>query len=272
MCWITLDNLKRFWKSIRTNPVTFTGEIDFQNTTRYKGNEIATKADVVTNDNKITVDSALSSTSTNPVQNKVINAKINSIIDNPLTGDNVLWEHLHRLGKNPILPTTNDAINGLGVFMSSFDVSNKFPHQPTGDGMLINIPASFGDTDSLQIWMELPSGRMYYRGSDNSTLLSDTAFKRLLDTDDAANIIADIRNSIPKNVSQLTNDLNYIQYTDVRALEVGKYLDLHEFDDMSVDFTLRVSGDGTISRGGGAYIRILDSGHLSINGNELWIE
>lgn len=46
MSWITLDNLKRFWKGIRTNPVTFTGEIDFQNTTRYKGNEIATKADI----------------------------------------------------------------------------------------------------------------------------------------------------------------------------------------------------------------------------------
>lgn len=46
MSWITLDNLKRFWKGLRTNPITFTGEIDLQNTTRYKGNEIATKADV----------------------------------------------------------------------------------------------------------------------------------------------------------------------------------------------------------------------------------
>lgn len=46
MSWITFDNLKRFWKGIRTNPVTFTGEIDLQNTTRYKGKEIATKADI----------------------------------------------------------------------------------------------------------------------------------------------------------------------------------------------------------------------------------
>lgn len=46
MPWITLDNLKRFWKGLRTTPITFTGEIDLQNTTRYKGNEIATKADV----------------------------------------------------------------------------------------------------------------------------------------------------------------------------------------------------------------------------------
>lgn len=48
MSWITFDNLKRFWKNVRTNPITFTGEVDLQNTTRYKGNEIATKADVST--------------------------------------------------------------------------------------------------------------------------------------------------------------------------------------------------------------------------------
>lgn len=76
MSWITLDNLKRFWKGIRTNPVTFTGEIDLQNTTRYKGKEIATKADVTANSSKITVDDALSSTSTNPVQNRRITAAL----------------------------------------------------------------------------------------------------------------------------------------------------------------------------------------------------
>lgn len=122
MLWITLDNLKRFWKSIRTNPVTFTGEIDFQNTTRYKGNEIATKA------------------------------------------------------------------------------------------------------------------------------------------------------MLPTKTSQLTNDSNYIQYTDGKALEMGNYLDLHDNNDMTSDYTFRISGNGTIIRGNGAYIQVLDSGHLSINGNELWIE
>lgn len=73
MSWITFDNLKRFWKNVRTNPITFTGEVDLQNTTKYKGKEIATKADIT--DNSITVDNALSNTSTNPVQNKVINSK-----------------------------------------------------------------------------------------------------------------------------------------------------------------------------------------------------
>lgn len=78
MSWITFDNLKRFWKGIRTNPITFTGEVDLQNTTRYKGNEIATKADVEAGGSNITVDDALSDTSTNPVQNKVIKSSLDS--------------------------------------------------------------------------------------------------------------------------------------------------------------------------------------------------
>lgn len=76
MSWITLDNLKRFWKGLRTNPITFTGEIDLQNTTRYKGNEIATKADVAAGGSNITIDDALSATSTNPVQNKAVKAEL----------------------------------------------------------------------------------------------------------------------------------------------------------------------------------------------------
>lgn len=77
---------------------------------------------------------------------------------------------------------------------------------------------------------------------------------------------------IPTRTSQLTNDSNYIQYTDVKALEVGAYLDLHENNNMTNDFTFRIVSNGQIQRGNGAYIQVLDSGHLSINGSELWIE
>lgn len=77
---------------------------------------------------------------------------------------------------------------------------------------------------------------------------------------------------IPTRTSQLTNDSNYIQYTDVKALEVGQYLDLHEANNMNVDYTFRIMANGILQRGNGAYIRVLDSGHLSINGNELWIQ
>lgn len=88
-----------------------------------------------------------------------------------------------------------------------------------------------------------------------------------------ADVITPAKNSdIPTALSQLVNDLDYIRYTDVKALEIGKYLDLHEYDNMNVDYTFRVNADGSLTRGNGAYIRVLDSGHLSINGSELWIE
>ena len=77
---------------------------------------------------------------------------------------------------------------------------------------------------------------------------------------------------IPTRTSQLTNDSNYIQYSDGKAAEVGSYLDLHEANNMNINYTFRVSADGTLIRGSGAYIKVIDSGHLVINGSELWIE
>lgn len=77
---------------------------------------------------------------------------------------------------------------------------------------------------------------------------------------------------IPTRTSQLTNDSNYIQYTDVKSLEIGHYLDLHTSNNFDVDYTFRVDGEGKMYRLNGAYIQVLDSGHLSINGSELWIE
>lgn len=77
---------------------------------------------------------------------------------------------------------------------------------------------------------------------------------------------------IPTKTSQLTNDLNYVRYSDDKALEVGNYLDLHEGNNMGVDYTFRIGSEGTLQLRNGAYIKVLDSGHLSINGNELWIQ
>lgn len=200
MSWITFDNLKRFWKNVRTNPITFTGEVDLQNTTRYKGKEIATKADIAANDNKITIDSVLSSTSTNPVQNKVINAKINSVIDNPLVGNKVLWEHLHRFGNNPKLPTTNYEIDELGVFISYFDQNMKIANQPTRYGQLINIPANRTGDESTQLWIEQPSGRVYHRGGNASSVVDDTPFVRFIDTDDTKIVTVPITVVDPESI------------------------------------------------------------------------
>ena len=108
-----------------------------------------------------------------------------------LVGDAGLWDYLHRLGVNPTLPTTNVALNALGMFTSYFDQKDKIANQPTQYGQLLNIPAS-KDHNSTQLWVEQPSGRLYHRGGNGSIVVNDTPFKRLLDIDDlsAAGVVA----------------------------------------------------------------------------------
>lgn len=114
-----------------------------------------------------------------------------------LDGDAGLWDYLHRLGKNPTLPTTNPALSALGVFMSFFDQKNKIANQPGQYGQLLNISADKGNELS-QIWIEQPTGMMFHRGGNGSIAINDTPFKRFLDTDDlsAAGVVAgDVSNA-----------------------------------------------------------------------------
>ena len=108
-----------------------------------------------------------------------------------LTGDDGLWAYLHRFGVNPTLPTTNAALNALGVFMNYFTQNDKIANQPTQRGQLLNIPAG-KSSQSTQLWIEQPTGKMFHRGGDSATAINDTPFKRFLDTDDlsAAGVVA----------------------------------------------------------------------------------
>ena len=109
-----------------------------------------------------------------------------------LVGDAGLWDYLHRLGITPTLPTTNAALNALGVFLSYFTQENKIANQPTQYGQLINIPATKDSMESTQLWIEQASGRMFHRSGNGSIAINDTPFKRFLDTDDlsAAGVVA----------------------------------------------------------------------------------
>lgn len=114
-----------------------------------------------------------------------------------LDGNAGLWDYLHRLGVNPTLPTTNAALNALGVFMSYFDQKDKIANQPGQYGQLLNIPAD-KSFQSAQLWIEQPTGKMFHRGGDGSIVNNDTPFKRFLDTDDlsAAGVVAgDVSNA-----------------------------------------------------------------------------
>lgn len=131
-----------------------------------------------------------------PKANTYTKTEVNTIKDNiiskPLVGNDVLWDYLHRLGENPTLPTTNNALNALGMFMSYFDRVNKIANQPSQYGQLINIPATKEGVESTQLWIEQSSGRMHHRGGYGSIAINDTPFKRFLDTDDlsAAGVVA----------------------------------------------------------------------------------
>lgn len=109
-----------------------------------------------------------------------------------LDGDAGLWDYLHRLGVNPTLPTTNAALNALGVFMSHFNQNNKIANQPSQYGQLINLPVFRDKPGSQQLWIDHPSGKMYHRGGNGSIVINDTPFTRFLDTDDlsAAGVVA----------------------------------------------------------------------------------
>lgn len=121
-----------------------------------------------------------------------VNTIKDNIIRNPLVGNDVLWDYLHRLGKNPTLPTTNAALNALGMFMSYFDQANKIANQPGQYGQLLNIPAIKDASESTQIWIEQSGGRVYHRGGNGAIAVNDVPFKRFLDTDDlsAAGVVA----------------------------------------------------------------------------------
>lgn len=114
-----------------------------------------------------------------------------------LDGDAGLWDYLHRIGVNPTLPTTNAALNALGVFMSFFSQKDKIANQPTQYGQLLNLPAD-KSAESAQLWIEQPTGKMYHRGGNGSIAINDTPFKRFLDIDDlsAAGVVAgDVSNA-----------------------------------------------------------------------------
>lgn len=108
-----------------------------------------------------------------------------------LDGDAGLWDYLHRKGTDFALPTSNTALNALGMFISSYSKANTFKNQPGQYGQLVNIPFD-KSSESTQFWIEQNSGRLYHRGGNYSNHVNDTPFIRFLDTNDlsAAGVVA----------------------------------------------------------------------------------
>lgn len=104
-----------------------------------------------------------------------------------LDGDAGFWNYLHRKAANFVPPTANAALNALGMFISSYNMANKFKNQPGRYGQLVNIPYDKGN-NATQFWIDQPSGRLYYRGSNGSIVVNDTPFTRFLDTNDLSSM------------------------------------------------------------------------------------
>lgn len=105
-----------------------------------------------------------------------------------LDGDAGLWNYLHRKGDNFAPPTTNAAVNALGMFISSYNKANVFKNQPVQYGQLINIPYGKDNSESTQFWIEQNSGKLCYRGGNGSIVVNDTPFTRFLDTNDLSSL------------------------------------------------------------------------------------
>lgn len=135
--------------------------------------------------------------------------QVTNAITNLKTDNNALFDYLHRVGYNATLPTTNAEINKLGIFSVYYDVANTINNQPSQYGQLINIPGS--QYAPMQMWLSQPQGKIYMRGGNGSISIDSVAFRRVLDADD----MKTLRDAIPKKLSQLTNDANYVTTTDV---------------------------------------------------------
>ncbi len=101
----------------------------------------------------LTTDSALSSTSTNPVQNKVINTALNGKNKTIYTSYNVA----------PTEDTTaawKTALGGNGIYWTWYNTASKFANQPTQYGFLKTV---IGSNDIRQDFYVQTSGVHWYR-------------------------------------------------------------------------------------------------------------
>lgn len=99
------------------------------------------------------------------------------------TGDDLgqlLWSWLHRYGTNYVpSDTSNKGWNALGICIIYYDQPNKIKNQPGQYRQLVNIPAGGRDDNSTQLWIDQPSGVMWYRGGNQNIVVNNTAFKRV---------------------------------------------------------------------------------------------
>ena len=87
-----------------------------------------------------------------------------------------LWDGMHYYPRNYVPDDTSNAgWNRLGVCSIYYD-TKKINNQPNDYGQLINIPAD-NRNESMQLWVEQPTGFIYSRASNGEHIVNDVAFR-----------------------------------------------------------------------------------------------
>lgn len=101
----------------------------------------------------ITVDSALSTSSPNPVQNSVITTALNG-------KNKTIWTANNRSPAANTPASWKTLLGGDGIYWTWYDTANKFANQPGTYGFLMTVISS---SDIRQEWWMQTSGKHYYR-------------------------------------------------------------------------------------------------------------
>ena len=114
-------------------------------------------------------------------QNKVLKA-------DGTWGDGVtpitLWEGMHAYPGNYVpSDVSNMGWNKLG-FCSIYYYTPVLKNQPSPYGQLINIPSTKDGIESTQLWIDQPSGLIFFRGGNADISINDAQFKTVATTDD----------------------------------------------------------------------------------------
>lgn len=186
----------------------------------------------------ITVDSTLSSTSTNPVQNKVIYAALNNKLDK----NGVAAYAARDSSGNIITDTYAKKSEVSGVVKSVNNIT------PDSNG---NVNISGGTGGNITV----------------DSALSSTSTNAIQNRVVQQEFIS-VRSAIPTKVSQLSNDSGYQKTAEIPVASktqngyMSKY-DKAKLDGLSLESYVLKSDYSKV---------VLPNGHISINGSELWIE
>lgn len=186
----------------------------------------------------ITVDSTLSSTSTNPVQNKVIYAALNNKLDK----NGVAAYAARDSSGNIITDTYAKKSEVSGVVKSVNNIT------PDSNG---NVNISGGTGGNITV----------------DSALSSTSTNAIQNRVVQQEFIS-VRSAIPTKVSQLSNDSGYQKTAEIPVASktqngyMSKY-DKAKLDGLSLESYVLKSDYSKVVR---------PNGHISINGSELWIE